>query len=175
VATRLQEEDLGKGWTIRTLRLEGIPEVGTKGSRQRVLPGPAAGAMDLLWRKSRRSWAAVPRRRSTLDPRHQDMRQFPAIRTLEQGVVQPHRPNGPGERSPGLRPQADTLGWRGQMGRRPEGPRDSRSGRSDAKQISRGPSGRRRLGPARLPRVSAFGLNPGLRSPGPLGRWGQHG
>ena len=32
-----------------------------------------------------------------------------------------------------------------------------------------------RIAPFTSPRVSAYGLNPGLRSPGPLGRWGQHG
>src|SRR6185436_8863229 len=34
------------------------------------------------------------------------------------------RPDGPGERSPGLRPQADTLGQQARHGSRPEGPRE---------------------------------------------------
>ena len=54
---------------------------------------------------------------------------------------------------------------------RPERPRESLSGSTQPRfrRVSRGPSGRRIVS-ALLPRESAFGLIPGLESPGPLGR-----
>jgi len=84
-----------------------------------------------------------------------------------------NRPNGPGEPSPGLRPQADALG-------------------KEAGQSSCGLKGHENLEPIALqasealaafqaavlgctcsPRASASGLSPGLGSAGPLGRFCQ--
>ena len=56
---------------------------------------------------------------------------------------------------------------------RPERPREPRLDRTeDGEQSSRGPTGRFGL-LCFLPRASASGLSPGLRSPGPLGRFDQ--
>ena len=74
------------------------------------------------------------------------------------------RPNGSGDLSPGLRPKADALGRQGPPSLRPEGSREP-----TRQEGSRGPSGRNGLS-SLPPRASAFGLSPGLRSPGPLGR-----
>jgi hypothetical protein len=75
------------------------------------------------------------------------------------------RPNGPGERSPGLRPKADALGGREDNSLRPEGPREP-SCRVGFSRLFRP----QRWGAPCLPRASAFGLSPGLGSPDPLGR-----
>ena len=77
-----------------------------------------------------------------------------------------HRPNGPGDPSPGLRPKADALGNEGNKtpSWRPERPREPGSRRK----LSRPFRPHRFVIPP--PRASAFGLSPGLRSPGPLGR-----
>ena len=74
------------------------------------------------------------------------------------------RPNGSGDLSPGLRPKADALGSKGPH-------RCGLKGRENPtrQEGSRGPSGRNGLS-SLPPRASAFGLSPGLRSPGPLGR-----
>src|SRR5215210_2795227 len=91
------------------------------------------------------------------------------ISGLETGC--PTRPNGPVEPSPGLRPEADALGEKGNQTTRPERPQEV--------------LGRSRLAPPRFsrpfrpqgcgacrPRASACGLSPGLGSAGPLGRGG---
>jgi hypothetical protein len=93
------------------------------------------------------------------------------------------RPNGPGDRSLGLRPQADALGGEIDNAVRPERPRNRwflevatmslsasvRARRNTPCKFSRPfrPQGWGAL----FPRASAFGLSPGLGSPGPLGRW----
>src|SRR5436305_11799730 len=79
------------------------------------------------------------------------------------------RPNGPGDSSPGLRPQADALGGGTMKTLRPERSREPSSAHV-TEPGSRGPSGRNNEVPP-FPRASASGLSPGLKSPGPLGRW----
>jgi hypothetical protein len=69
-------------------------------------------------------------------PELEDLR-APLTQLLEKAreAAKTHRPNGPGEPSPGLRPQADALGRKGDQPPRPERPREflPQSGRPEAR------------------------------------------
>src|SRR5262245_25050290 len=81
------------------------------------------------------------------------------------------RPKGPAEWSPGLSPQGDALGNKPQSPCGLKGRENPSWIAPSGEQSSRGPSGRIRFAEP-LPRESAYGLIPGLRSPGLLGRVG---
>jgi hypothetical protein len=89
------------------------------------------------------------------------------------------RPNGPGDPSPGLRPKADALGsdipprtcsLKGRGRRCPPVP-DSARGALPVEERDLATLQAAGLDVSPLPRASAFGRSPGLRSLGPLGRF----
>jgi hypothetical protein len=97
----------------------------------------------------------------------------PGMVSQTTGMMSPtHRPNGPAEHSPGLRPQADALGRKAINHRGLKGPREFYRGGSSLGSGSLGLSGRRAVGPVdpgHRPAASALGLDLPARWAGPAG------